>query len=382
MPPPAAARAPCSPRPPRAARPLLLLLAALCAEASSGCAVLDRPLLQLRSVAGGIHNRRRASGMRPFFLPDGRWGVAANGALWLEERPGGELARLLPQAAEVDDPAATRDGARILCVSGKDQITAGGGHNDHVWPVYALELASGGWTRLTASERAELTPRATPDGRAVLFLRRPEYDGWALDRSPWGRAALVRLELASGEEVFLSEPCFWPVRGLALTTDGARALVGAGNEAGGSDVWELALDGASAPRRFVADAAWPTPFADGTRLAFARAGAGGKSDVVVAPLERPAQGAPLGLSLEEVVGLAVAPDGQRLLVAELAPDEERFGLYRLWDVALEDGRAAPGATPTLVLTAPWRSEKRMKPLDVVRPIGWWFRMDARSPGSR
>jgi hypothetical protein len=129
--------------------------------------LVDRPLLQLRSVAGGIHNRRRASGIRPFFLPDGRFGVAANGALWLEERPGGELARLLPQAAEVDDPAATPDGARILCASGKDQVTAGGGHNDHVWPVYALELASGGWKG--PGERSEAR-----EGRLSLIGERCE----------------------------------------------------------------------------------------------------------------------------------------------------------------------------------------------------------------
>ena len=81
------------------------------------------------------------------------------------------------------------------------------------------------------------------------------------------------------------------------------------------------------------------------------------------------------LGLREVLGLAVSPDGRRVVYSDLDPDGGNFGEYRLWSLALD------GDAPTLVSKLPYRPIERFKPLDVVKPPSWWFRPSS-SPGSR
>lgn len=361
----------------RRALPLLLLCL------TTSCVLFDRPLLGLRSVAGGIHNRRQVSGIHPFFLPDGRMGIAANGALLIERERGGALVRMADVFSEIDDPAASPDGERVAFVSGKEQITAGGGHNDHVFQLYDLELATGRWRRLSESRRAEVLPRYTADGEELVFVRRAEYDGWSLE-NPWGGGSLFLANADGTDERRLTEPLGHPVLGLTLVADDTLLLYAAvpetGPHAGVPCLYALdfsAVEGAPdeyGEQRPLVRGAYRPAAVPGT-------------DTFVAALER-ADGASLGrfdregnlleerpLGVSEVLGLAVPPDGRRVVFSDFDPDGGRFGVYRLWHILEGDDR------PILLETVEYRISKRYKPLDVIKPPSWWFR-SGKSPGSR
>lgn len=350
-------------------RSVLALAAVLLAPAC--CALVDKPVLALRSIAGGIHNKRQVSGIRPFFLADGRLGVVANGALVVEEAPGGKLVTLLESHHELDDPDPSATGA-LACVSGGAQVTAGGGHNDHVFQVVRIELAGPTLERVTRSRRAEVLPRWTQDGARLVFARRAEYDGWSCD-PPWGPASLFIVDADGTDERRLTEPLFHPLLGLALAADDTLAVLAArpAGEAAPS-LFAVDLPAGGAPRRLAAGAYLPVvvpgtdellvarPFPDGHGLA--RVGLDGTTR-----WERP-------LGLGDLVGLARAPDG-RIALADFDPRAGQFGTYRLWSLATE------AAQLELLARVPYRLERAFKPLDVVKPPGWWFRPEA-SPGSR
>jgi hypothetical protein len=358
-------------------RPSLLVFALAVPLLLGGCRTLDRALLGVRSVAGGIHNKRKAAGIAPFFLPDGRLGCAANGALLLEPEPGAELVQVLPTHANLDDPAAAPDGGAVVFVSGKDQVTAGGGHNDHVWQVYSVTLEDGlvprDWTRVTRSERAEVLPRYLPGGDALVLVRRPDYEPYALEGSPWGDGAVFVREAGSGVERQVTAPRFHPVDELVVTADGERCILGAPDADGVPCVFEVDLAGDVEPRVVLVDARLPALTADGGRLLFARetdAGwsvlvhdaATGNEDVLVAGR------APL-------LSLAVAPDGTRAAFAEHLATGGTHGTFVLWTIALD----AP--EPRDVLRIKGRSPEVTKLWDAVQPTGW-YGDDAASPGSR
>lgn len=395
------------------ARTALALLALLVTAGS--CRTVDQALLGLRSVAGGIHNRRRAVGAQPFFLADGRLGLAANGALWLEARapraPGtAREARgwraVTPQAWEIADPvplSPTPGGgsAPLAFVSGREQITAGGGHNDHVWQLYRLDLDGDAtsWRRLSQSRRAEHGParlRSGPgaQGRDTLLVwRRDEYDAWALEGGAWGRSALFEVDPERGWAARLTPPLAWPIEGTACGPAGAWVLFAASGSLGpaleapaqsdaGPTLWRLELAGARDARALeplLSNARLPVVFDGGEQLAFVRSTAEG-CDVWLQALDRngrPSAGArPLGLAAAPIRAFAISPDGTRLVYTEERADEGRRGRLVVRECAL-----SAGAQVSTLARLDVRDARRHKPLDVVKPFRWWFRPDA-SPGSR
>lgn len=354
--------------------PLLLL------TAGSSCASIDRGMLSLRGKAGGIHNRRRAVGIRPLFLADGTLAFSADGALFVWQ-PEGPPLRLADGSAEMDDPAPSPRGDALLFVSGRDQVTAGGGHNDHVWQVYSMSLSTveaatslrRPGRRLTHSRRAEVLPRFAPGGEAIVFARRTEYEPYALYESPWGPAALFAARPDGSDERALTEPLFHPLRGLAFVDGGAGLVFGASRDDGASyDVFELPFPEGGEPHVLVEDALVPVPLADG-RLVVVRPGATWTLELV----ER--DGRPVRTILEraaEITDVAVAPGGERLVFVELRPEAGRYGTYGLWESTLA------GDAPVLLHTLDARSPARTKLLDVVMPFGWWGKKSEMSPGSR
>ena len=339
----------------------------------AGCAIVDRPCLALRSVAGGIHNRRQVSGIRPFFLPDGRLGLAANGALLIEDEPGGRLLLRYDVFAEIDDPDASPDGTSILFTSGAEQITAGGGHNDHVFQLYLLDLATGERRRLTTSRRAESLPRFAGDGADIVFVRRAEYAGWSLE-DPWGKGAVFLARASGADERRLTPDLFHPFAGLELLRDDGRIVFG-GTPAGASGPSVFVLDPSTTegPRLLLADAYLPTPLAASGELLVARAledGHGLARCDLAGRVTRQ-----WDFRVNELSGLAVSPDGERVVFGDFDPEQGLFGRYRLWAMSIDD------EAPTLEDTLEYRPTVRFKPGDLVMPPSWWFRSNC-SPGSR
>ena len=349
----------------------------------SSCVIVDRPLLGLRSIAGGIHNRRQVSGLDAFFFADGRMGLAANGALLVEREPGGVRVRLADMFADIDDVAPSPDGLGVVFVSGREQITAGGGHNDHVFQLYLMELATGAWRRLGTSRRAELLPCFTADGRRVVFARRAEYAGWSLD-NPWGPASLFVIDVDGSNERRLTEPLAYPLLGLQLVDGDRTILYGARDDAGVANVYAVDFPEGGSPRLLVPNAFLPTALPEGAR------GEDGAHFLVARTVRDEDGGASFSLarcaldgtvlserelSPFEPLSIAPSPDGNEVLWSDFDPDLGQFGRYRL--------RSLPkGSRVSIELeTLEYRNPERYKPLDVIRPLSWWFR-DGASPGSR
>lgn len=353
---------------------LRFALAALLALGLPGCVLIDAPMLALHSLAGGLHNARQASGIRPFFLPDGRLGMAANGALAVEREPGGEFVTLADSWSEIDDPEPNADGSAVVFTSGRELIQAGGAHKDHVFQLYSLELASGAWRRLTHSRRAEAWPRVTADGRALVFVRRAEYDGWSLD-DPWGAGSLFMVDADGSNERRLTEGLFQPYFGLALVADDTRLVFAARapEEAGRRALYALDLPPTGPPRAWLADAYLPTPIPGTAELLVARVHADGHGLARLDPAGAVLEESPL--RVREFLGLAVSPDARRIVFSDFDPEGGLFGEYRLWSLPMG------GSEPALLATRPYRPAKRFKPLDVLAPPSWWFH-PGRSPGSR
>lgn len=352
-------------------RPQAALLPALLLALAPSCVIVDGPMLALRSVAGGLHNARQASGIRPFFLPDGRLGAAANGALVLEREPGGELQALADDYAEIDDPDAAPDGRTLVFTSGRELIQAGGAHKDHVFQLYALDLASGRWRRLSGSRRAEALPRYTSDGRHVVFARRAEYAGWSLD-DPWGPDSLFVAEADGSRERRLTEGLFHPLAGLELVAEDTLIVFGAESR-GRRTLYALDFPAGRTPRLLLEDAYLPAPIPGTDELLVAHVQADGhglaRIDLAGSVLEE------YQVRAAEFLGLAVSPDGRRVVYVDFDPAGGRFGEYRLWSLA------DAGSVPRRIATLPYRCAERFKPLDLVKPPSWFFRSSA-SPGSR
>ncbi len=363
----------------RPARPLLGRLAALALVATlvtPACVLIDRPVLALRSVAGGIHNRRRVSGIRPFFFPDGRLGIAANGGLVLQVERDGSLARIAGLEDEIDNPCVAPDGRTLVFVAGRDQITAGGGHNDHVFQIYTLDFATLEWTRWSASRRAESYPRYSASGDRIAFARRPDYDGWSLD-DPWGAGAVFVARTDGSAERRLTEASYHPFRGIEFV-DGDRTVVFAARTTGESfDVYAVAVPEGEAeplapPKLLIPNAYLPTRVDDG--LLVVRALENGRAALALYDLNGE-HVRDLGVESNEIGALAVAPDGERIVYSDFDPELGLFGEYRLW----ESTRGA--SEPVLLDTIEYRRPTRFKPGDLIKPPSWWFRSGA-SPGSR
>ncbi|MEW6072049.1 MAG: hypothetical protein AB1726_05550 [Planctomycetota bacterium] len=371
------------PRPSRPAPRLAPLAGLLLGLSAPGCVVVDAPLFGLRAVAGGIHNRRHAVGIEPFFLPDGRMGCAVNGGLWLEEVPGGELRECLPASFEVADPSPSPDGRLVLFVAGGEQITAGGGHNDHVFQTYVLDLATRTVERITRSRRAEALPRFLPSGGEIVFVRRVDYEPWALYHPPWGEGAVMLAAARGGDERALTPPLFHPYRGLAAVEGGAAIVFGAAAGEEGLALHRLALVPGAAPELLVPDAFLPAA-APGGGLVYVRGRRGGEAGeggagggVAICAAGPRAEGERvLWKATGEVLALAVAPDGERILFTEFDPAPGHFGAYVLREVARSGGEARA------LLTAPYRGTRRFKVGDLVQPLSWWGRAERFSPGSR
>lgn len=334
---------------------------------------MDRPVLALRSIAGGIHNKRQASGIRPFFLPDGRLGLAANGGLVIERERGGELVVLENCFAEIDDPDVAPAGDALVLVSGREQVTAGGGHNDHVFQVYSLEPVTRHWQRLSSSQRAESLPRFTRDGSHLVFVRRAEYQGWSLD-DPWGAGSIFVAAADGTDERRLTEALFHPFLGLDLAADDTCVVFGA-RPAGTStpSVFVLDYPAGGEPRVLLESAYLPTPVPGKDELLVARVHADGHG-LARLDLEGHVRHE-YAFRAHELLGLAIALDGSRIAFSDFDPDGGQFGEYRLW---MLEGDATE---PVLRERLPHRATKCFKPLDVVKPPSWWFHPDA-SPGSR
>lgn len=353
---------------------LLSALAPLLALGLPGCLLIDAPMLALHSVAGGLHNARQATGIRPFFLPDGRLGVAANGALALEREPGAEFVTLADGWSEIDDPEPLADGSAVVFTSGRELIQAGGAHKDHVFQLYSLDLASGAWRRLTHSRRAESWPRATADGHTLVFVRRAEYAGWSLS-DPWGAGSLFAVEADGSNERRLTEGLFQPFFGLALVADDTRIVLAARarEDAERRALYVLDLPPTGPARPWLEDAYLPTPIPGTDELLVARVHPDGHGLARVG-LDGTVR-SEHAFRVREFLGLAVSPDARRIVFSDLDPEGGTFGEYRLWSLAPDD------AEPVRLETLPYRPAKRFKPLDLVAPPSWWFH-PGRSPGSR
>jgi dipeptidyl aminopeptidase/acylaminoacyl peptidase len=188
----------------------------------------------------------------------------------VEREPGGEFVALTNCFAEIDDPDPAPDGRSIVVASGREQVTAGGGHNDHVFQLYLVDPETREWHRLTRSHRAESLPRFTADGGHVVFVRRAEYDGWSLD-DPWGPGSIFVVAADGTDERRLTEGLFHPFDGLELVARDTRVVFGALPE-GSTEPSVFALDfpAGGEPRLLIEDAYLPTPIPGTEELLVAR----------------------------------------------------------------------------------------------------------------
>lgn len=371
---------------PRHRIPLLLLLFLL--FVTEGCVIVDAPLLRLRTVAGGIHNRRRGVGIEPFFLPDGRLGCMVNGAVHLEEHPGGPLVEILPRHFEISDPAPSPDGRFLIFVAGREQVTAGGGHNDHVFQIYTVDLEAAtdelDWRRRTESRRAESFPRFLPGGEEIVFVRRPDYDSYSLYEPPWGDGAIFRAATDGTNARPLTAPLFHPFHGLCVIEEGEALLFGASPEEGIRHLYSLALVEGAEPERRFEHASHPAVAATEEEVWFVRGHLGAPAvretayaafDLCAARLDGSGERTLLA-GRGEILGLAVSSAGDRVVFSEFDPDSGQFGAYGLFELD------PAGGEPRLLHATPSRSKERFKVGDLVQPVTWWGRSDRFSPGSR
>jgi dipeptidyl aminopeptidase/acylaminoacyl peptidase len=158
---------------------------------------------------------------------------------------GGPLLDLTPgdrdappvQRGDLADVAVSADGRTVTYVAVSDPVEAISTNGD----LYAVPMAGGEATRLTSAPGWDGTPRPSPDGRRLAWLRQPRA-GYEADRrhvmvaGPDGRG---ERDLTAALDV--SADALWWV-------DGGRALRFTAVEAGRSTVWEVSPDG-GAPRR-------------------------------------------------------------------------------------------------------------------------------------
>ncbi len=162
------------------------------------------------------------------------------------------------QRAGIDDVAVSPDGATVYVTAITDPVEAISTNAD----LYAIPMAGGPARPLTRSPGWDGSPRPSPDGKLLAWLRQPRA-GYEADR----RHLLVARS-DGGEErdltatLDLSADTLWWV-------DGGRALRFTATVAGLTELWEVALAG-GAPRRLLAGGshfAALSPSADGRSLA-------------------------------------------------------------------------------------------------------------------
>lgn len=346
----------------RAAAGLALLFPAI----AGGCAVVNAPLLAIHGVAG-MHHKTRAVDVAPFYTGEGRLGYSLAGVLWVEPEPGAAPLRIdYPSTGsdwlKVDDPALAPDGRRIWFISGAEQITSGGAHNDHVWQLYSMRTDGTDLRRESTSRRKEEWPAISPDGTRLAYARRTEFHPYTMDGPAWGKADVILRDLEDGEEHSLTGPAFAAWRGMSFAPDGsAVAFSAAVDEDGPFDLWWLDVEAreASAEVR-VSGASYPAfCAADGSLFYVAARGEEGRCDVWrLAPGAE--TGEPLGLDLGRVTRLACSPDGSRVAWTELVGG--RRGDYVLYELERESGAVRE------VARVQARDPVLFKPFDYVGPI--------------
>ena len=170
-------------------------------------------------------------------------------------------------------------------------------------------------------------PSVSPDGETLAFTALGDL--WVADRQ--------------GETQRLTQDPFLDIDPV-FTPDG-NSLVFASDRGGGMEIWQLNLDTGAARQvtRGEGPAYLPSVAPDGNQLAYLRAGRlglWGRSDVYVGTLSGQSQ--LLKAALPSPSRPSWDPQGQRLLLASLAPFSNRFreGRNQLLSIRLADGEAS------------------------------------------
>jgi hypothetical protein len=335
---------------------LVALGAALVLGLGAGCKVLNAPLLAVHGVTG-MHHKTRAVDIAPFYSPGGKLGWSEAGLLTVEREPGVPVR--IPDDSmgatwmKADDPIVTPDGGWLVFVSGRDMVTSGGAHNDHVWQVYAMRPDGSDLRRISFSHRKESMTAADPDGRTVAFARRTEFRPYALDEPAWGLADVFVAPLAGGAERSLTGPRFEEVRGVAYLED--AVVFGATGDGEAWAVWRAPLEGGE-PELWLEGAWLPATAGGGWPLVYAERGTGALM-CVAGPDEPPER---LGPAHPTLTRVAVSSDGTRVATCRREKDaHETFALYEL-DLA--------GGEEREVARVLARNPRLFKPFDYVKPV--------------
>jgi len=183
--------------------------------------------------------------------------VPLDGGLVTDLTPGD---RDVPPAhrASIDDIASSPDGATVYLTAMTDPVEAVSTNAD----LYAIPAAGGPARQLTTAPGWDGSPRPSPDGKRLAWLRQPRA-GYEADR----RHVMVAAVDGRGERdltatLDLSADALWWV-------DGGRALRFTASVAGLTELWEVAAAGGS-PRRLaggLSNLAALSPSAEGRAVA-------------------------------------------------------------------------------------------------------------------
>ena len=331
---------------------------------SGGCAIVNAPLLAIHGVTG-MHHKTRAVAVAPFYTPTGRLGWAGVGLIWIEPEPGEAPVRVPDprqgnEHLKADDPVMDPEGERLYFISGIQQVTSGGAHNDHVWQIYSMLPGGLDIQRQTDSRRKEDQVNMSPDGKYLCFSRRTEFRPYTVTEEPWGRADLILHEIADGDERELLGPRFDAYRGIAFSPDGNTLWFAGQNGRQHANLYRLDLRAEEAEPELVLENGFaPEVLPDG-RVAYARRAEDGKMDVYVgdSPDELPLR--VYELDLDDIHRTALSPDGTRLALGCIFGG--KHGEWVLLELELDTGELREVTRHKAV------DPILFKPFDYVSPI--------------
>jgi dipeptidyl aminopeptidase/acylaminoacyl peptidase len=114
----------------------------------------------------------------PAWSPDGtriafiKVGDAATPGIYVINTDGSDARRVLEDATGARSPSWSPDGATLVFESGQGQETTGSGSRD----IYAVDISTGGTTRLTTDPARDEYPALSSDGSTIAFTRQRQGD--------------------------------------------------------------------------------------------------------------------------------------------------------------------------------------------------------------
>ena len=179
----------------------------------------------------------------------------------------GQVTRVVQNPAQESFAAWSPDGTKIAFESNRD-TPPGQWQNE----IYILDLATGAQTRLTDNALYDGGLDWSPDGRYIVVAR-----------GTGSESDLIRIELATGQEVNLTQP---PTSAFetfpSFSPDGQRVVFARGLGSNSfSDIYSIAIDGSDL-RQLTTNSdheRFPVWSPDGARIVFSR-GFGPKEDLI------------------------------------------------------------------------------------------------------